>query len=185
MGLETDATQCHGVLEGYNALGHEGVGHGDVELGGEVGELSPGLGADYPVTGEDDGVTGLGDKFGRRGHPVVGGLRHGGLLGPQGLGVDLHLRQVFRELDETGPGLFRLRQFEGLADYLGDHIGGEYPRGVFADRGEDVLQIQHLMGFFMEAIGVRLTGDGHQRRMVHIGIRHPGDQIGGAGPQGR
>ncbi len=37
----------------------------------------------------------------------------------------------------------------------------------------------------MEAVGARLAGDGHQGRMIQIGVGYRGEQIGCARPQGR
>ena len=40
------------------------------------------------------------------------------------------------------------------------------------------------MRLFMQAVGGGLPGNGRQRGVVHIGIGHPGDKVGGTGAEG-
>ena len=84
----------------------------------------------------------------------------------------------------TGPRLFHHRQFKGLAHHLGDIVAVDDRLGPLGDGPEHPDHIHVLMAFFMLPAAVRLAGEDHQRRPVHIGIRHAGHQIGGARPQG-
>jgi hypothetical protein len=50
--------------------------------------------------------------------------------------------------------------------------------------GVNLLQVQYLVGFLVQALGAGLAGDGHQRRVVHVGVGHAGDEVGGPRSQG-
>jgi hypothetical protein len=56
--------------------------------------------------------------------------------------------------------------------------------GVLGDRLEHVDQIENLMTFFVHARGGALSGNGYDRRTVHVGIRYSGDEISRAGTKG-
>ncbi len=131
--------------EGDYSLGHEGVGDGDIEFMDELGELLPGAGADDTIACQYYGQARPGDDF--RGTPDTAGGRFGGggLLRQQGRFADFQGGDIFRKFDKTCPGFFSLGQFKGLAHHLGDDLGGQQARGVFGDRQENALQIQHLV----------------------------------------
>ena len=84
---------------------------------------------------------------------------------------------------KLAPLLGRERDLEGLAYHLGNDVGLEQAHGILGYRLEDPGEIQHLVRFLVQACGGGLPGDCYQRGMVHVGVGHPGQQIGCPGTQ--
>src|SRR2546428_21990 len=47
-------------------------------------------------------------------------------------------------------------------------------------RAEEREQVEVLVGLLVKALGARLCGDGHERRVVHVGVGHAGQEVGRA-----
>jgi hypothetical protein len=60
----------------------------------------------------------------------------------------------------------------------------ENGRGPLGDGREHLHDIHDLVGFLVQACGRSLTGEYEQGGSIHVGVRDPGDEIRGAGPQG-
>ena len=173
------------MREGHRALRHEGGGRRQVEPFDECHHRVGGALADDAVTHQYQRRLGRVDQARDLLHLGLRRARYRRRLHLERREtLGRHPRDVLRHLDEARAGLFRLGHLERLAHHFGhdlrfQHLGAEL--GAMPEQGG---QIQHLMALLVHAGRRRLPGDGHQRRAVHVGVGHAGDQVGGAGPQG-
>ncbi len=185
LGFEADGAQRQAVAGRDHALGHEGGGHGDVEFFRELDHFLRRLGADDAVAHHDHGRLGILDVFGGRGALAARGDRLGGRLLFQRLHVrDLHVGDVFREVDEAAARLFVLGGLEGLAHDFRHDLRLQHLGGILGDRQEQVHQVEDLVAFLVQARGGALPGDGDHGSAVHVGIGNTGHQVGGTRTQG-
>ena len=94
------------------------------------------------------------------------------------------LASVFREIDEAGTGLLRLRLLEGLAYDLRNDFRFTNLGAVFGYGAKEVDKFKMLVALFVHARGGYLARDGNHGRLIHVGIRNPGDQVGSPRAQG-
>ena len=90
---------------------------------------------------------------------------------------------VFGDFDVCGTRLFGLRQLEGFAKGFGNDVGNGQAGVPFRHRAEQRDDVQMLVGFLVHSVVAGLAGERHQRRAVHVGIGHAGDEIRRAWPQ--
>src|SRR5258706_3215048 len=183
--LQADGSEAQLVGERHDALGHEGVGHRDLQQLREAHQRIGRALADHGVAREDDRILRRRDQF--RGVIDLGLGRDGriGRLHRDRLLVDLHLGDVLREIDEGSARLLGLRDLEGLAHDLGRDLGLEDLCAVLGDRVEHVHQVEDLVAFLVQSRRRALPRDRDDRRAVHVGVGHAGDEVGRTRPQRR
>ena len=140
---------------------------------------------DDTVTGQDQRRTRGADDLRGLIELVAGRFRRVRRLYADRMLVDLHLGNVFGEVDEDGARLFGLRDLECLAYDFRHDLGFQDLGGELGDRSEHLDQVEDLVAFLVQPGGGALPGDRDDRRAVHVGIGHTGDQVGGARAQRR
>ena len=99
--------------------------------------------------------------------------------------LDSALRNVLRKIDEADAGLFGFRLLERLADYFRNDLRLADLNTVLGDRVEQVHQVQVLMALLVHPRRRGLASYSNHRCVIHIGIRHTGDEVGSAGAERR
>ena len=171
------------VAVGEGAPGHQ---RGDERDAGELGEhleLAGRAGADDPAADVEDRPLRLEDQS--RGLADLLGVRAGD-------------RAVAGQVQLGGPGVRRAR-LEGGLGHVDEHRAGPPGRGdveglghdprdlvgvgdqevVLGDRHRDAADVGFLEGVGADGGGAHLTGDGHDRDGVHVGVGQRGHQVGG------
>ena len=92
---------------------------------------------------------------------------------------------VFGDFNVRGSGFFGLRELECLAEGFGNDLGYRQARVPLRHRfGRASRRPDAGFHFFLvHPVMGGLAGERDEWRPVHIGIRHPGDEIRGARPQ--
>jgi hypothetical protein len=135
------------------------------------------------VAGDDDRRAGVADELIGRVADLVVRARPAETPWLQHARRGLHARDVLGQFDMHGAGLLAARGAHGLADDLGDAVRVIHRLRPFGDRFIHADHVHDLMAFLVLARGRALAGQHQQRRMVHVGVGHAGDQVGRAGPQ--
>src|SRR3989475_1854880 len=164
----SDGQEAHWRGPGDRALSHDRGHHGDLQAFGELRQLRGRTVADHAVPREDDGSGRFLDEdcglFDARSGRSGSADRFSGqwLL----LRVGLVLRDVLREFDMGGPGLFRLGEFERLPHDLRDDVWALDAGIPFRDGTEQMQDVDVLMGLPMDLREIRLGGDRDERRPI-------------------
>jgi len=82
-----------------------------------------------------------------------------------------------------GTGFFRARHAYRLAHDFGNGVGIADRRVPLGHRLEHLLDIHDLVRFLVQSRGGTLPGQRDQRRVIHVGVGHAGQQVGRTRPQ--
>ncbi len=181
VGLQAGTAQRHRILERHHTLGHEGIGDGNVELCCEIRQLPPSLARTTPLPARIMGLLGLRNQIGGMYHTVhwvVPATPNSALAA--GVSVISILAMFSGNSMKQAPVFSVCASLNALRTTSGMMFGVSRREEYLVIGTEHLLQVQHLMRLLVQADWSGLPGDGHQRRMIHVGIGDAGDQIGGA-----
>ena len=177
------------MIAGERAEAHQGTGHRDVQVVGEVAEFFAGVGHDHAAAAEQQGpfrlVQGVHDLaylgvIGAVGRVVAA---QADVFGPHELGGGLE--HVLGQVYEHGTGTPGARQIERLPHDLGEVLYVLHHIVVFGAGAGDARDVHLLERVVADEAGGHLSGEDHQRDGVAVGRRDAGHGVGRAGAGGR
>ena len=185
LALQADGEQAVRIIQRHRPLAHEGVDHGYAGLARQPSQLLAGTLSDRTVAGEDQRAFGLGDQLDHPRHRLVVGARPAGADGAHRRQIDRPLGDILGQLDDTGAGLFGMRQLERLSYDLRHRLLVANGRRPLGDRPHHGNRIHVLVALLVQPGGRALADNADQRGSVHVGIGNAGHQIGRPRPQRR
>ncbi len=99
--------------------------------------------------------------------------------------VRLLLGDVLRKFEVHRPGLLLLGESKGLAHPARYVVRRSELMGIFGDRTHHRDDVEDLEAALLRLLDRLLAGDHQHRHPAQLGVSRGGDQVGGAGPQGR
>ena len=169
------------VIARDDALRHHRVDDGDVQRVGKMRQRLARVAADGTMSREHDGALGSGNEVGRRADArdvSELGIR---LVGMNRMGarpfLDLHARDVARQIDMGRARFLLLRVLEGIADDFVDRISADNLAAALRHRLEQRHEVEILVRRDVHALRADLARDADERRAIHIRIGDARDEV--------
>ena len=183
--VHTEHTEPLRVIAGERAEAHQGTGHRDAQVLGEIAELFAGIGHDHAAAAEQQGALRIVERvhdladlgvIGAVGR-VVAAQAH--VFGPDEFGRTL--KHVLGQVHKHGAGTPGTGQIEGLPYDLGELLHVLHHIVVFGAGACDARNVHLLERVVADEAGGYLPGENHHRDGIAIRGRDAGHRVGGSG----